>query len=40
MNLKEIENQNVSQLKLSYVLKRFKHYFKDYKIRFFLAIMV
>ncbi|MBZ7978288.1 ABC transporter ATP-binding protein [Campylobacter sp. RM12654] len=39
MNLKEIENQNVSQLKLSYVLKRFKHYFKDYKIRFFLAII-
>lgn len=39
MNLKEIENQNVEQLKLSYVLKRFKHYFKDYKIRFFLAII-
>lgn len=39
MNLKEIENQNVDQLKLGYVLKRFKHYFKDYKIRFFLAII-
>lgn len=39
MNLKEIENQNVEQLKLGYVLKRFKHYFKDYKIRFFLAII-
>lgn len=39
MNLKEIENQNVDQLKLGYVLKRFKHYFKDYKLRFFLAII-
>lgn len=39
MNLKEIEKQNVDQLKLGYVLKRFKHYFKDYKLRFFLAII-
>ena len=39
MNIKDIENQSVDQLKLSLVLKRFKHYFKDYKIRFFIAII-
>lgn len=38
IDLKKIENQNTDKMNFFYIIKRFKHYYSDYKFRFFLSI--